>query len=119
MGSAVLCIISYLITALVKNPFVSMIGCGICGFSVGIMWPGTLSLAAKINPTGGASMFAIMALFGDVGCFFGPQLMAKVSENVQIYGSGMKAGFLYAVIFPAIMIIAILTGVRKAEKKLQ
>ena len=119
VGSAVLCIISYLINALVKNPFVSMIGCGICGFSVGIMWPGTLSLAAKINPTGGASMFAIMALFGDGGCFFGPQLMAKVSENVQIYGSGMKAGFLYAVIFPAIMIIAILTGVRKAEKKLQ
>lgn len=118
IGSAVLCVISYLMTALVKNPFVSMIGCGICGFSVGIMWPGTLSMAAKINPRGGASMFAIMALFGDFGCFFGPQLMAKISENMQIHGSGLKAGFLCAIVFPVVMIIAILIGVRKADKKL-
>lgn len=117
--SAVLCICSYALTALVKNPFVSMIGCGICGFSVGIMWPGTLSLAAKIHPTGGASMFAIMALFGDCGCFLGPELTARVSEIFKIHGSGMKAGFLCAIIFPILMIIAILTGVRGAEKRLK
>ena len=117
--SAVLCIVSYLITALVKNPYVSMIGCGICGFSVGIMWPGTLSLASRVNPTGGAMMFAIMALFGDCGCFFGPELTARVSELFTIHGSGMKAGFLCAIIFPIIMIAAILAGVRGAEKKVK
>lgn len=116
IGSAVLCIISYLITALAKNSFVSMLGCGLCGFSVGIMWPGALSLASKANPLGGAPMFAIMALFGDFGCVFGPELMAQVSEKFTIHGSGMKAGFLVATVFPAIMIFAVLAGVRKVNK---
>lgn len=118
VGSAFLCVISYLMTALSKNPFVAMIGCGICGFSVGIMWPGTLSLAAKINPKGGAAMFAIMALFGDCGCSLGPEAVARISKVFAIHDSGLKAGFLCAIIFPIIMIIAIVFGVRNLEKKI-
>ena len=107
MGSSVLCIVSYLITALAQNPFISMIGASLCGFSVGIMWPGTLSLAAKRVPMGGAAMFAVLALFGDVGCSVGPEMAARISKVFSIHGSGLKAGFLCAVVFPLIMIVAI------------
>lgn len=44
---SVLCIISYLMISLSPLPALSMIGCALSGFSVGIMWPGTFSLSAK------------------------------------------------------------------------
>ena len=45
-GSCVLCVASYLCISLVPVPIVGLIGCAICGFSVGIMWPGTFSKAS-------------------------------------------------------------------------
>lgn len=44
-GSALLCVISYLCISLVPIPWIGLLGCGICGLSVGIMWPGTFSKA--------------------------------------------------------------------------
>ena len=37
IGSSILCIISYLCISLAPSAFVSLIGCSICGFSVGIL----------------------------------------------------------------------------------
>ena len=52
-GSAVLCALSYLLAVLLQNPVLALLGCGLCGLSVGIMWPGTFSLAVKDCPQGG------------------------------------------------------------------
>lgn len=41
IGSSILCVISYLLISLSPSPVLSLAGCGICGLSVGIMWPGT------------------------------------------------------------------------------
>ena len=38
-----------------------------CGFSVGIMWPGTISISSKTFPTGGTAMFSLLAMAGDLG----------------------------------------------------
>lgn len=41
--SACLCVISYLCIALIPVPAIGLIGCALCGFSVGVLWPGTFS----------------------------------------------------------------------------
>ncbi|HAA25982.1 MAG TPA: MFS transporter, partial [Ruminiclostridium sp.] len=65
--SSFLCVASYLITVFSPLPVISLIGCALCGLSVGMMWPGTLSLAAKRFRKGGTALFALLALAGDVG----------------------------------------------------
>lgn len=61
LGSSVLCIFSYLLIAASPIPFLSLVGCGICGLSVGIMWPGTFSKASVALKNGGTAMFALLA----------------------------------------------------------
>lgn len=99
-----LCILSYLLAALSKNPLFSLIGCGLCGFSVGIMWPGTLSLGAAQIKGGGTAMFALFAVAGDIGCSAGPSLVGLVADA---FGGNIKLGFLAGAIFPLVLIIAL------------
>ncbi|MDR2160125.1 MAG: MFS transporter [Treponema sp.] len=98
LGAGVLCILSYLITVFSPWPLLSLGGCALCGFSVGVMWPGTFSLAAGIFPLGGTAMFAILALAGDVGCAAGPGLVGTVMN-----GTTLKTGLLTAIVFPLIL----------------
>ena len=109
-GSAALCVASYLLASLVPNPAVNLIGCALCGFSVGIMWPGTFSRAASTLRTGGTAMFALLALAGDLGCSAGPTLVGFVSDNA---GGNMKAGILAATLFPAVMLVCLLPKKKK------
>lgn len=102
VASACLCILCYLLAGLSKNPVWGLLGCAVCGFSVGIFWPGTFSLAALKLPTAGTAMYAFMALAGDVGCSAGPTLVGMVANANQ---NNLQAGLLMALIFP-VMILA-------------
>ncbi|MDY2628171.1 MAG: MFS transporter [Lachnospiraceae bacterium] len=102
LASGSLCVISYLLAIFMKNPLLALLGCGLCGLSVGIMWPGTFSISARLCPQGGTLMFALLALAGDVGCASGPAVVSFVSGFFP--GYGIKAGLLAAIIFPAVMI---------------
>lgn len=113
MGSAVLCVISYLLAVLMKNPVLALLGCGLCGLSVGIMWPGTFSLAAKGCPQGGTAMFALLALAGDVGCASGPGVVSLVSGYFPEYG--IKAGLAAAILFPCLMLALLGAQKKKAS----
>jgi fucose permease len=93
-----LCIAAYLITVFSPFPLLSLVGCAVCGLSVGVMWPGTFSLSSRIFPLGGAAMFAILALAGDVGCGSGPGLVGLVMN-----GTTLKTGLLAALIFPLLL----------------
>lgn len=107
-GSAVLCVISYLLAVLMRNPLVALLGCGLCGLSVGIMWPGTFSLAAKGCPQGGTLMFGLLALAGDIGCAGGPAVVSLVSGFRPEYG--IKAGLAAAIVFPCVMLVLLKKG---------
>ncbi len=112
-GSAMLCVTCYLIVALSENPMFGLLGCAVCGFSVGIFWPGTFSLAALKLPTAGTAMYAFMALAGDVGCSVGPTavgLLASMNDN------NLKIGLIVGIIFPA-MILAGLWMFREKTKR--
>lgn len=102
--SGCLCVAAYLMTAISPNPLISLIGCGICGLSVGIMWPGVFSLAIRHCPQGGTAMFALLALAGDVGCTGGPSLVGVVS---QLFNGELKAGLLSAIVFPSVLCLCV------------
>lgn len=112
LGSGVLCIASYLIISLVPNPVVGLLGLGLCGFSVGILWPGTFSMASASIPKGGTALFALLALAGDVGCSAGPTLAGGISS---CFGDNLKIGILAALVFPILLIVGILLNGRKRE----
>ena len=79
LGSGVLCLICYLLAAISANPILGLAGCIICGFSVGIMWPGTISVASSKMPLGGTGLFALLAMGGDLGASIGPGVVGTVT----------------------------------------
>lgn len=99
-----LCVISYLLAALAPLPFLNLAGCALCGLSVGIMWPGSFSIAAKALSRGGTAMFALLALAGDLGCSSGPAVVGFVSEAL---GNNLKFGVLAAIVFPIVLAFGI------------
>lgn len=106
----VLCIAAYLMASLSSNAVVSLIGCGVCGFSVGVLWPGTISIAAKHLKNGGTALFALLALAGDLGCTVGPTAIGLISD----YMGSVKSGLLYGIVFPIALIVGLL-GLRKVK----
>lgn len=110
--SGMLCLVSYLLIALSPVPWLGLAGCGLCGFSVGLLWPGTYSLASARVAKGGTAMFAFLALAGDLGCSLGPTLVGRVSAAC---GDNLKAGMLSAVVFPAVLLAALLLNRRSSS----
>ena len=102
--SCALCLASYLMIGLAPVPALGLIGCGLCGLSVGIFWPGTLSLASASLRRGGSALFCLLALAGDLGCSAGPTLAGMVSSAA---GDNIRVGILAAVVFPAVLTVCI------------
>ncbi len=114
ISSAVLCAVSYLVAGFSPVPIISLMACAVCGLSVGVMWPGSFSLAAEKIPLGGTAMFAMLALFGDTGCASGPALVGKMTT---LFGDDLSRGLLFAVVFPVVMIVCIAKIVRASGEK--
>ena len=102
--SALLCLVSYLMASLTQTPVLGLLGCGLCGLSVGVLWPGTYSIAAKSIRGGGTALFALLALAGDLGCGGGPALVGFVSDAA---GGSLKTGILAGVVFPILLLIGL------------
>ena len=102
MVSGAVCLASYLVTVFSPHPLLSLGGCALCGLSVGVMWPGTFSLASRFFPLGGTAMFAVLALAGDLGCAAGPGLVGIIMQNTSL-----TTGLLAAIVFPGLLLLAI------------
>lgn len=118
--SSLLCGASYLIAAFSHNAIVSLVGCALCGFSVGIMWPGTLCLATG-RISGGVKMFALLALAGDAGCTVGPAAVGWIADKL---GNDIKLSLAFSTVFPVLIILfigllAIESKRRKNRKEVQ
>ena len=111
--TSILCLISYLIIGFTNNPYIGLIGMGLCGFSVGLLWPGTFSLASKALPKGGTALFALLALGGDVGCSLGPTLVGLFS------GESIKDGIRMSTIFPILLIVCLIIFINYEKKKIK
>lgn len=105
IGSSILCMVSYLCISFIPNPVFGLIGCGVCGLSVGIMWPGTFSKAAASVPKGGTALFALMALAGDLGCSGGPTVVGMISST---FDDDLRKGIFATICFPLLLLLGIL-----------
>lgn len=118
LGSGCLCLLCYIAASLSDNPAVGLAGCIICGFSVGIMWPGTISICSGRIPAGGTAMFALLAMAGDLGGALGPGLVGSAAQSA---GDNLQRGMLMGCIFPLVLVISLLllkkTGRDKNIKK--
>ena len=114
IGSGVLCLCCYLAAGLSSNPVFGLIGCVCCGFSVGIMWPGTISVTSPRIPQGGTALFAMLAMAGDLGGAFGPSLVGTVTQQA---GDNLRSGILAGSVFPLVMVIALILLNRKTGKE--
>ena len=104
IGSGALCVVCYVLASLFSDPIIGLVGCIMCGFSVGIMWPGTISVSSKVFPTGGTAMFALLAMAGDLGGSLGPAIVGRVT---QYAGDNIRAGMGVGLIFPIVLIIMV------------
>jgi MFS family permease len=97
IGSGILCFVCYLLASFSDNPIIGLAGCIVCGFSVGIMWPGTISISSKAFPTGGTAMFALLAMAGDLGGSIGPAIVGRVADK---FGGSINVGMRIGLLFP-------------------
>ena len=104
LACGILCVACYLLAALSEEPLIGLAGCAICGISVGIMWPGSISISAQECPRGGTAMFAFLALAGDTGATIGPTLVGNISH---LFCGNLKIGLLYASAFPLILALVL------------
>lgn len=104
-GSSILCVTTYVIAVFSPSPILSLMGCAFCGMSVGILWPGTFSVAAKAIPNGGTALFALLALAGDLGCSVGPTMVGVVSQSMD---NNLKKGLVLAILFPLLLLLGLL-----------
>lgn len=114
LACGILCAICYLTASLSALPILGLAGCALCGFSVGIMWPGTISISSGKCPGGGTAMFAFLALAGDLGATVGPTMVGGIAE---VAGGDLQMGLLIATAFPLILILGLIVLDRKFKKK--
>jgi len=114
LASGGMCLVCYLLASMTASPLLGLIGCITCGFSVGIMWPGTLSIASARMPLGGTAMFALLAMAGDLGGAFGPSL---VGAATQFFGNDLRMGLRVGCVFPIALIIGLLMMKRLSSNK--
>ena len=105
LGSGILCLCCYLLASLSSSPVLGLIGCVLCGFSVGIMWPGTISLTSPRLPRGGTALFAMLAMAGDLGGAFGPSLVGTITQQS---GDRLQSGMLAGSVFPLLLIVVLI-----------
>ena len=117
---AIGCVIGYAIVILVPNPLVSLLGFCLCGWCIGPMWPGMLSLSSERFPYGGTSMFALLALCGDIGCSVAPLMVGAVTDCLAAADRSpsfaMRGGFAVCMIFPVLLVVGLLL-LRKRKMK--
>ena len=105
LGSGLLCLACYLAASLSGAPLIGLAGCMMCGFSVGILWPGTISICSGRIPAGGTAMFALLAMAGDLGGALGPGLVGGIAQRT---GDSLQRGMLAGCLFPAVLILSLL-----------
>ena len=108
-----LCVLCYLTASLSAIPIIGLAGCALCGVSVGIMWPGTISISSQKCPRGGTAMFAFLALAGDLGATVSPSLVGGISNMA---GGNLKAGLFAATAFPLLLIFGLIFLHRKFNR---
>lgn len=112
IGSGCLCLVCYVTASTANIPMLGLLGCIMCGFSVGIMWPGAISICSAKIPSGGTAMFALLAMAGDMGGALGPWIVGNITQSA---GDNMQKGMLAGCVFPIVLTLVLL--IMKNQKR--
>jgi len=104
IGSGCLSVVTYLAAAFSPSPLLGLIAIALCGLSVGVLWPGALSIASELCPKGGTPLFALLALGGTLGCTIGPMAVGMVAGAAA---GGIRTGLSIGAAFPVLLIVGI------------
>jgi fucose permease len=136
----VACTVCYLTVAFASHPLISLLACAFTGLAASLLWPGTFSLSAARFPLGGAAMFGVLAVFGDLGGALGPWLtgviadasarastaasarpmMAALADLLPSDATGLRVGILAGTIVPVVMTItAVAYAVTQRRRRLR
>lgn len=110
--SGIVCLLCYTGISLISIQAIGLSCCIVCGFAVGVLWPGTINASAGFFPYGGTAMFSILAMSGDIGCSLGPGVVGKCAE---LFGDNLRFGMGLGSIFPLIFILIALRYKMKIE----
>ncbi len=112
LGTAV----CYFVTVFSPLPVLSIAACAMTGFFVAMLWPGSLIAVTDRVPNAGVTLFAFMAVGGDLGATVYPQIVGYITDSViasplfeplaELFAVtpeilGMKLGMLFAFLAPA------------------
>ena len=100
-GSGILCVICYLLTSMSSSPFTGLVGCIICGFSVGIMWPGTISISSQKFPMEELPCLRCLP-WQAIWRQHRAAIVGRVTQNT---GNNIRAGMGFGLIFPVTLLI--------------
>ena len=129
-----LCVLCYSLTVLAPLPAFSLAGCALCGFAVGILWPGTLSICSARFPLGGVAMFGMLAIAGDLGCSLGPWITGIASQwaqhspalmqlgqswNFSASQTGLRFGLAAGTLFPIVLLGALAILSSRSRRRLR
>jgi fucose permease len=102
MLSAAACVVLYLAGCFLPSPFWALAACVGVGLCVSPLWPTTLGVAADRFPRGGASMFAVLAATGNMGCLMAPWLVGVMATRTTL-----NLGLATAGAFPVLVLLLV------------
>jgi fucose permease len=92
-------------------PGIALAACILAGLTGSALWPSTLAVAADRFPHGGATMFGILAAFGNLGGIVMPWLSGLIADH-----STLALGLAASAICPALMIATLLLMAKMAAQ---
>lgn len=123
--------ICYILVAISPIIWISISACILSGLFISILWPGTLVVASRKFPTGGAFLFGVIAMFGDMGGSIGPFITGLIVDyapnglvnyfvtflNITVEQASIRIGLFFSAIFPfgAFVIAKIIFGLNRKE----
>jgi fucose permease len=85
------------------QPFAALVCSVLVGFTGSFLWPTMLAVAADRYPDGGATMFGLLAAFGNAGGIVMPWLVGWVADR-----SDLRWGLATSAIAPALLVPLVL-----------
>ena len=98
---AALSVVLYLLGSLLPVPSLALASCILVGLACSVLWPTNLGVTADHFPRGGASMFALLAGFGNIGCLVMPWIVGFVAEHTSL-----RTGLLVGALAPVLLLLA-------------
>lgn len=100
----------FLLGSFLPFPSLALAACVTVGFTGSCLWPTMLAVTADRYPQGGASMYGLLAIFGNAGGIFMPWFVGAIADR-----SNLRWGLSISALAPIVM-CALVLRLRAAPK---